>query len=86
MHNNHQGFVLHSNLYVQWLGREITQTKCIPSQIIGLTHQKYDARVLKPESEGNQDSKSQKKRTRESQLWEGSGTSIGNTPNQENTR
>lgn len=86
MHKHYQGFVLQTSLAVQWFRPEVGQTKRPPSQIIGLAHQEYYARIPKPESENNQDSKTRKKRTRESQLWERSGTSIGNAPNQANVR
>jgi hypothetical protein len=56
------------------------------AQIIGLAHQEYYARIPKPESKNHQDSKNRKKRTRESQLWERSGISIGNAPNQASVR
>jgi Transposase DNA-binding/Transposase Tn5 dimerisation domain len=86
MHKNYQGFILQTSLAVEWFKPEINQSKRSPTQVIGITHQEYYARVPKPENEANQDSKKRKTRARESQLWERSSTSIGKAPDQANIR
>ena len=78
-----QGFILHSSLVVGWHQPKDEQRQAC--EIIGLVHQEYYPRVPRPEGEGK-DSTKRKKRKRESQLWERSGESIGNEPEQEEVR
>jgi beta-glucosidase-like glycosyl hydrolase len=75
MHKGYQGFVLQSVLAVKWHGVK-AGSKRQAVEIIGLAHQEYYARVPRPESESNTDSKSRQQRARESQLWERSGESL----------
>ena len=79
-----QGFVLHSNLAVGWKSPKDGQRQAC--EIIGLVHQEYYPRIPRPEGEANDDSKKRKKRDRESQLWQRSGESLGDAPEQKDIR
>lgn len=80
MHNQHQGFMLHSSLAVEWQTPKLLQRQRPALRVLGLIHQEYYPRVPRPEGEADTASQARQKRVRESQLWQRSTQAIGRTP------